>query len=322
MDDPLPPSVRTAVEEELNSIGLSSGIVAASPVGGGCIHHATRLDTGEGERFFLKWNARMPRDMFEAEADGLEGLRAAAAPLKIPEPIACGGGGGGRGEEPAWLLMEYVPRGRAGPGYAGALGRGLALLHASATGEVGGRPATATEGFGWRRDNFIGSLPQSNRPTASWIDFWRERRLAPQWRLARQAGYLTGTAGEAVEALIERLDEGLEGEDAGDPDLLHGDLWSGNAYPGPAGEPVILDPAVYRGRGEVDLAMTELFGGFPPAFHHAYQELRPSRPGYATIRRHVYQLYYLLVHVNLFGGAYEASAVRAARGALQGLAGG
>jgi len=312
MADTLPPGVRTAVEEALESAGLSRDIVAATPVGGGCIHHATTLDTEAGDRFFLKWNPRGSPDMFEAEAEGLTGLRAAAAPLKIPEPIAWGG----KDDAPAWLLMEYMPRGAAGPEYAGALGRGLARLHESATaGDHSGR-GPPSPAFGWGRDNFIGSLRQTNRPTDSWTMFWRDERLVPQWRLARQRGYLAGAAGAPVEALVERLDEVLGTAAGSAPHLLHGDLWSGNVYPGPTGEPVIVDPAVYRGRGEVDLAMTELFGGFPAAFYRAYHEILPPSPGYDSIRRHVYQLYYLLVHVNLFGGAYEAATAHAARSAL------
>ncbi len=293
--------------------GRSAAVTGAQPVGGGCINPTARLETDTGETFFLKWNAEAPVQMFAAEADGLtalaEGIRDTAsgpsASIRVPEVF--GWGGSGSSGEPGWLLMEWVPSGRATPEYGRRLGRGLGLLHAA--------PHAL---YGWERDNFIGSLPQENEPGESWATFWRDRRLAPQLRLARAGGRLAGREGRVLDTLLDRLDELLAPEEICGPGLLHGDLWSGNFYPGPSGEPVLIDPAVYRGEGEVDLAMMELFGTFPPGFLDGYQESRRLPPAYHAYRRDLYQLYYLLVHVNLFGGSYVASSVAAARRALEG----
>jgi fructosamine-3-kinase len=267
------------------------------------------LETGDGEAFFAKWNRSAAPEMFEAEADGLAALReaGASAGLRVPEVIATGAGTAG---EPPWLLLEFVERGRATRGYGERLGRGVAAIHRF--------NAPARQAYGWSRDNYIGSLPQSNPPSGSWPAFWRDARLAPQMEIARSRGFLGGDGGRALDALLGRTAEALAGADVEGSSLLHGDLWSGNVYPGPAGEPVLIDPAVYHGHREVDLAMSELFGGFP-GFFAAYDEVWPLSPDYARVRRPLYQLYYLLVHVNLFGGSYADSCVRAARSVLSEL---
>jgi fructosamine-3-kinase len=159
-------------------------------------------------------------------------------------------------------------------------------------------------------DNFIGALPQRNEASGSWAEFWRARRLQPQLAMARDAGRLPGREVD-WERLWDRLPEVLAPAEQDGPSLLHGDLWGGNVLAAAAG-PALIDPAVYRGHREADLAMTELFGGFGDGFYAAYREAWPLLPGYAT-RRAVYQLWYLLVHVNLFGGDY----VRQTSGVLQ-----
>ncbi|MFG1691447.1 fructosamine kinase family protein, partial [Gemmatimonadota bacterium] len=161
--------------------------------------------------------------------------------------------------------------------------------------------------------NYIGALPQSNGPGTEWADFWRDERILPQVERARDAGHFPGRESEELDTLLEALPGILEGAGDDGPSLLHGDLWSGNVYPGPAGEPVLIDPSVYRGHREVDLAMSELFGGFPPSFYDAYHEAWPISPRYDAVRRDAYQLYYLLVHVNLFGFGYVGSSMSAVR---------
>jgi fructosamine-3-kinase len=166
----------------------------------------------------------------------------------------------------------------------------------------------ADPGFGWTRDNRIGSLEQSNQQSEDWAAFWRDRRIAPQLALARANGF----ARDAVfDALVEVVPSALA--DVVHPELLHGDLWGGNWFTDEGGAPVLIDPAVYRGHGEVDLAMTELFGGFGAAFYDAYRDVRGISSAYAAHRKDLYQLYYLLVHVNLFGAGYEARSLAAAR---------
>jgi fructosamine-3-kinase len=255
--------------------------------------------------------------MFAAEADGLRALGEPGM-LRIPEVI--GHGGSGTSQDPGWLLMEFVPQGRTGPGYGERLGLGLAALHSSgiqlsAEGiGTGGSKAC----FGWRRDNYIGSLPQENEARNSWADFWRELRLEPQLRMARDRGHFSGTRGAVMDELLESLDQLMAGSEKGGTALLHGDLWSGNFYPDPDGNPVLIDPAVYLGVGEVDLAMMELFGSLPRGFAESYAGARGWAPEYDSFRRSLYQLYYLLVHVNLFGGGYVGSSLSAARQALSG----
>jgi fructosamine-3-kinase len=248
-------------------------ITDAQPVSGGCIHRCYRA-TRDGRGVFLKVNEAPFADAFAAEADGLRALR--AAHCTAPEPLEHGTSGGD-----AYLLMEFLDL-RSRGNYA-ALGRMLAALH-----------ARHGEQFGWARNNYIGATPQKNDRSASWAEFWRERRLSPQLSLAKRNGY-------AID--VGNICDLLESHHPA-PSLLHGDLWVGNAGFVSDGAPVLFDPAVYYGDREADLAMTELFGGFPPEFYSAYG---PLPAGYET-RKHLYNLYHLLNHLNLFGGGYLAQA--------------
>ena len=297
----LPAPVRDQVLASLEErLGRPRGIADVRSVGGGCINPSARIEIDGGEAFFLKWNADHP-GLFEAEADGLEALARVGGP-RIPEVMGVGSGDDGA---PGWLLLEFVPQGASDAAYQRRLAQDLITLHGS-----GGEP------WGWEGDNFIGSLPQSNSSRPTWSEFWVEERIRPQLRRARDAGHLRGDPAP-WEELFRRADELLApGEEEG-PSLLHGDLWGGNVYPGPGGEPVLIDPAVYRGHREVDLAMTELFGGFGREFHRSYDDARPLLPGYRETRKHLYQLYPLLVHVNLFGGGYVSRTRNALRRGLE-----
>lgn len=326
----LPPGLREELDEALvERVGSGGAVAGVTPLSGGSINDALRLETEAGDAFFLKWNAAAPEGMFDAEADGLAALATAAretgAELQVPEVVAVGQGG-----RPAdWLLLEYVHRGSGGVAWGERLGRALAALHGS-RGPVG-----------WPRDNFIGSLPQTNRCSGrsaggsdapgsapgrgtdgsardtphTWARFWAEARIEPQLRSARDLGYFRGRGGRVLEDLVACIPDALEGGVPEGASLLHGDLWGGNVFPDGRGCPVLVDPAVYRGHREVDLAMSELFG-FPGGFLPAYREARPVDDAYDAHRRDLYQLYYLLVHVNLFGGGYEAGCVRAAERVL------
>jgi fructosamine-3-kinase len=309
----VPSSVLDGVESALEAhAGKAVRIASTSPVGGGCINPSAQVTTENGDSFFLKWNPAAARDMFTAEADGLRALRNSGA-LRIPEVI--GEGGSGISGDPGWLLLEFIPKGRADSDYGERIGEGLADLHNSvAPDQNGSDPAL----FGWHRENFIGSLPQHNDPCEDWPTFWREFRLEPQLRMARDGGHFRGGRGSVLDELLSRLDEVMTGAGSGGPALLHGDLWSGNYYADASGEPVLIDPAVYRGVGEVDLAMMELFGSFPRGFRAGYQRRRELPPEYDAFRRDLYQLYYLLVHVNLFGGGYVSGSLAAAERVLRG----
>ncbi len=200
----------------------------------------------------------------------------------------------GQAGEQAFLVLEHLEL--RGNGDYAALGHSLAKVH-----------SISGESFGWRRDNYIGRTPQLNRRSPSWSDFWREARLGPQLELARKNG--CGKSLLRKGAQLAEAVPGLLSEHAPAASLLHGDLWRGNAGFLADGTPVLFDPAVYRGDREADLAMTELFGGFPQAFYSAYAEVSPPAQGYA-VRKTLYNLYHVLNHANLFGGGYAAQAER------------
>jgi len=311
----VPQLVLASVEDALDELGLSDSISEARPIGGGCIHQGTVLTSERGDTYFLKWNEVVPQGMFTAEADGLEALREASSASRsgviVPEPLAWR-----EDEATAWLLMEYIPHGAGSAHASRALGEGLALIHGcGAEGPAGGtEPGGAA--FGWRTENWIGSLPQSNPLTPSWGTFWRDARLAPQLARARGRGLLTDPRYDRV---LERAPNALA--HVRRPELVHGDLWNGNTFFSSAGHPVLIDPAIHWGDGELDLAMSELFGGFGPDFYAAYRAVRPVSEAYAAYARDLYQLYFLLVHVNLFGGAYTRDADRSAARVLAALGG-
>ena len=296
----IPTAVREQVEEQFGPVS------SVTPVGGGCINPSVRL-TLPDRTAFLKFNPESPPALFHVEARGLQALRDAAAGLRIPEVLAVGEGDG-----IGWLLLEWLAPAPRGPNFGERLGRGLAALHRAG--------ADAETEWGWPEDGWIGPLPQENTRMADWPEFWRSRRLEPQLRHARDAGRMPGRAAE-WKHLFAHLPELLAPAEQDGPSLLHGDLWSGNVLPaepqeGGAGEPALVDPATYRGHREVDLAMSELFGGFDASFYAAYRETWPLEPGYRELRRSVYQLFYLLVHVNVFGGSYIPSTERTLRSVL------
>jgi protein-ribulosamine 3-kinase len=273
------------------AIGAATGtpfsIASSAEAGGGCVNRAIILSGVDGTRWFVKLNRADRLAMFQAESAGLEALRTAKA-LRVPEPLCFGADA-----EEAWLVLECLTI--SGLGDQAALGRGLAALHR----HIGAR-------HGWVMDNTIGSTPQDNTPCEEWTTFWRERRLLPQLRRAARSGF-PGRVVERGERLVARL-EGFFPGYRPVPSLLHGDLWGGNA--GQAeGRPVVFDPAVYHGDRETDLAMTELFGGFGASFRAAYEEAWPLDAGYHG-RRDLYNLYHILNHFNMFGGAYGAQAGR------------
>ncbi len=275
-----------ALQTSVSDVAGSFRIERATPVAGGCIHRCLLLEGG-GRRYFAKTNARSERDNFAAETDGLAALSAAGA--RVPVPLCQGQAG-----EQAFLVLEHLEL--RGNGDYAALGRALAAVH-SVHGEF----------FGWRRDNYIGRTPQLNRRSPSWSEFWREARLGPQLELARENGL-----GESLLKKGEQLAGAVPGLLSGHApaaSLLHGDLWSGNAGFLADGTPVFFDPAVYWGDREADLAMTELFGGFPQDFYSAYAETAPVDRGYA-VRKRLYNLYHVLNHANLFGGGYAVQAER------------
>jgi fructosamine-3-kinase len=274
---------------------LGARIERAEPVSGGDINAAYRLELADGRRVFVKTNDRADPAMFPAEARGLAWLSEAKA-LRIPAVIAVSSG---RAGEPAFLALEFLESGSPGRGFDEALGRGLADLHRSGAAH-----------FGLDHDNFIGPLPQSNRSHSNWSEFFRDERLRPQLELAQRRGRADASLERSFERLFARLDE-LVGP-IEPPARLHGDLWGGNLHVAEGGEPCVIDPACYGGHREVDLAMMRLFGGFSERVFAAYHERSPLAAGYAE-RVSLYQLYPLMVHLNLFGSGY-LSGVKSALG--------
>jgi fructosamine-3-kinase len=275
--------LRTAV-----AATLGSEVTGVRPLAGGDINQAYAVTLADRRALFIKTNARSPRGMFAAEARGL-GWLAAAGSLRVPAVIASSGP-----DDPAqFLALELIAEGAPARDFDERLGRGLAALHRHA-------PA----GFGLDHDNFVGRLAQHNAPLGTWPEFFRARRLEPQLRLAVDAGLASGRMRSGFERLFALLDE-LCGP-AEPPARLHGDLWGGNLLCDDRGAPCLIDPAVYGGHREIDLAMMRLFGGFGPRVFSAYAEAWPLADGHAE-RVALYQLYPLMVHVNLFGGHYVGS---------------
>jgi fructosamine-3-kinase len=268
---------------------LGADVVSAQPVAGGDINQAYRAELTDGRAVFVKTNRGTDRRMFPCEAEGLAWL-AEPGVIRVPEVLAVSDA---EGDGPQFLVLELVePKGRA-PDFGERLGRGLAELHRAGAPKVG-----------LDRDNFIATLAQDNTPSPSWGEFYALRRLEPQVRLAVDDRRAPGGWSRRFERLFGRMDE-LAGPPE-PPARLHGDLWSGNVHAGERGEPVLIDPAVYGGHREIDLAMLDLFGGPGARFWAAYDDAYPLEAERRD-RVPLYQLYPLLVHVNLFGGSYVSS---------------
>lgn len=310
-------------------LGRDVQLSGVSPVSGGSINETYRLDTSEGP-FFLKRKRRAPGGFFASEARGLELLRQAGA--KVPavigwidtdsfdaEELAAAG------EDGAFLLMEWLEKAPWSSRTMEDLGRGLAAVHRSAAVQRPGEDQvrdqarhhareTVASGcvYGLHGDNFIGELAQPNRFMDDWAEFYGQFRLKPQWELGLQNGTIAPGSARArrLEYVVGHVDRWIPRRPG--VSVLHGDLWAGNAMAARGAKdadpaPYLLDPSAYFGHHEVDLAFSEYFGGFSPSFYSAYREVFPWDECYHE-RKPLYQLYYILVHLNLFGEAYGADA--------------
>jgi fructosamine-3-kinase len=270
------------------AFGEGIRITKKSITAGGDINRAYAVTLSDGRRAFLKENNADNLDFFVKEAAGLEAIRKTGV-FGVPELYGYGVDGGN-----AFLLMEQIVSGRRVPDYYEDFGRRLAAMHRSDCSEY-----TGSGKYGFRQDNYIGAGYQDNTPENSWIVFFREHRLLPQIKRAER--YLEPSTLRDLDRLLNRLEELLTEPDK--PALIHGDLWSGNQITGPDGRVWLIDPAVYVGHPEADIAMTELFDRLPEAFYDGYFG-GPDRPYGYKERRDLYNLYHWLNHLNLFGVDY------------------
>lgn len=283
----LPESVVSEVEQTLSSLyGTNAKITSTHSLSGGDINRAFRLQTIH-DKYFLKYNlAGKYPGMFQAEARGLELLNKPGAP-QVPKVLAFGESG-----EYSWLMLEYIEQGNQGNRFWEEFGFSLAQLHKN-----------SSDSFGLDHDNYIGSLAQSNRNHSTWHEFFIEERLNKQLAIAGNKGLIDSALVRSFEHLFHAIPSIFPPEP---PALVHGDLWSGNYLCDGNGSPCIIDPAVYFGFREMDIAMSQLFGGFAGRFYESYQDAFPMASGWPS-RIEICNLYPLLVHVNLFGGGYLAS---------------
>ncbi len=267
--------------------GAGSYVEKRQSVSGGDINRAFLITLNSGDVLFLKENRGDLLQMFSSESAGLLALGSVGGGAPpVPRPLAWG-----RDGENSFILMDVVKPGSLDSGEK--FGASLAQLHRNGRSDL----------CGFQGENRIGSTPQKNRQMRSWHDFFGEQRLQFQWELAREKGYGDSSDERAMASLLRRLRDILPEPDEGRPCLLHGDLWGGNWMAGEDGRGWLIDPAAYYGHREADIAMTELFGGFPRGFRMGYENIWPLEPGFSE-RRDLYNLYHLLNHLNLFGSSY------------------
>ena len=254
-------------------------IVSVQPLIGGDVSRAMRLEMGENRSLVLKVKPDAPPDTFVREAEGLAALTVDGGP-RIPAVHLTG---------PDFILLEDLRPAPPRPDYWEDFGRRLAALHLNTNVRCG-----------FAHDNYCGANRQRNPWTESGHEYFAEHRLRFQARLARDNERLDAPDVRRIESICERLPDLVPPQS---PALIHGDLWNGNALSGPRGEPALIDPAAHYGWAEAELAMTLLFGGFPPAFYAAYANAYPLAPGWRG-RADLYNLYHLLNHLNVFGASY------------------
>lgn len=279
-------SVQSYIEQILNEKSVFTAI------GGGSINHTYRIKTGK-QSFFCKINSHADfPGMFEAEQNGLA-LLAQQQVIRIPRVIAHE-----QKDDAQILILEWIEQGLRSGAFWETFGRQLAALHHVQHNE-----------FGLATDNYMGALPQDNKPNSSWTAFFIHQRLQPQVKLALDHKLLEPAHAKQFEKLYQQLSVIFPAEP---PVLVHGDLWSGNFLCDDKGKPVLIDPAVYYGHRSMDMAMTTLFGGFDARFYESYNYHFPLPANYRQ-QWEVCNLYPLLIHLNLFGKSYLADILNTIR---------
>lgn len=272
------------IKERLKEMGDNSPILEQRPVAGGDINDSFYIRTRESS-YFVKSNSNVPSSFFEVEAFGLESIRQTQT-IRVPKVYYYD-------TDPSkkmYFIMEWIEGEKTG--HTGeSLGSGLAEMHL----------ANSHRHYGLDRHSFVGTLTQENQWYKNWTDYYREKRLLPQLELGKKNGYVTRNRLLNLENMMNRLESFIPADPG--VSLLHGDLWAGNWMVGHQGVPYLIDPSIVYGDHVFELAMTELFGGFPKEFYDAYKEILPFPDDYED-RKPIYQLFYLLVHLNLFGETY------------------
>ena len=289
----LPDELKKSVESIL-SIQFEKQVEISEirSIGGGCINEANSLKTNIG-KFFIKYNsAAAYPGMFEKEAAGLK-ILADTKTIEIPEVISSAETG-----EYAYILLRYIETGIISSNFRNDFGTKLADLHRN-----------TNDYFGLDHDNYIGSLVQRNNPHPDFFSFFISERIEPQLKEARNKGAFSQSETRYFDSLFNVLHNIIPVEK---PALIHGDLWSGNYMVTADGSPCLVDPAICYSHREADIAMTQLFGGFHPEFYHAYNQAWPMEKDWQK-RMDIFNLYPLLVHVNLFGGSYARQVLQIIR---------
>ncbi|MCG6914928.1 fructosamine kinase family protein [bacterium BMS3Abin03] len=269
---------------------LGSQITKMNSLSGGCISSSYKVNTKDGNSYFLKYNYSSGSDMFLTEAHGLQELDKPGV-ITIPKVISF---------DKEFILLDLIESSSRSKNFSEDFGRKFAVLH-----------KFNNEKYGFYEDNYIGSNPQLNIPDndeeKNWTKFYFQKRILYQFHLAEKSGNSTSDLRSSISKLENKID--LIVTDNGEkPSLLHGDLWGGNYMVDKNGFACLIDPAVYYGNREADLAMTKLFGGFDSEFYRAYNEEFPLPDGY-DYRENIYKLYHVLNHLNLFGSGYYSQAI-------------
>ncbi|MGM0522835.1 MAG: fructosamine kinase family protein [Bacillota bacterium] len=268
----------TLLDQLFNKMNVNTHIIQTTPLSGGQINDAYHVKTIDGD-YFLKYNPNVSPDFFAFERDGLERIKATDT-IKVPDVY---------GMTDNALLLEWIDSGHH-PQASRQLGEQLAALH-----------SIQQSHYGLDGDGYIGELHQPNRLTTNWLDYYKNDRLMTQRHLGIKQQRLSGLRLKRLDDCLMRLDQYIDPSPGAS--LLHGDLWHGNYLSTKTGTPVLIDPAICFGDRDFELAYTELFGGFDQDFYDAYYNIIPQRNNYSDVLP-LYQLFYLLVHFNIFGESY------------------
>lgn len=278
---PISPTIVSYDKAVIQEIAASEGfdVLSSSSLVGGSINQVYLLKTSEGPKVAkINDSERFP-GMFAAEKAGLEELLKSET-FDVPKVLGAGEVGAS-----AYLLLEHKNSTSQKSHFWKVFAENLATLH-----------KCHRSTFGFDQDNYIGSLPQYNNSHESAARFFISERLKPQFAIASKKGF----SFDDLDSFYQNISEEIPEEPAS---LIHGDLWSGNFLANEEGLPCLIDPAVAYAPREMDLAMMKLFGGFPEEVFQEYEQIFPIQSG-SEVRIQIWQLYYLLVHLNIFGSSY------------------